>query len=89
LSNLLRIELSVAFSRRGQPVWFRVTKWIVAIGLGWLLWGTPYLWWVIAGASSAALSLHLLWRRKTNRWTRPWGGWTDVDPSRGSRPRQS
>lgn len=86
--NLLRTELSVALSRRAQPAWFRTAKWTVVICLCWLLWGTPCLWWILAGAASAGLSLHLLWRSKTRRWTQPWGGWTDVESARHSRPPQ-
>ena len=80
----LRRELRVALSRKAQPVWFRIAKWVVAVAVVWANWRSPVLAWWIAGGLVAGVSVHLLWRWKTRGWTRPWGGWSDLEA--GSRP---
>ena len=72
-------ELRVAFSRTAQPVWFRIVKWAFAIGLSTLLWRTPYFWFWIVGGLGIGLTVHLIWRWQTKGWTRPWGGWDDLE----------
>ena len=79
VAETLRREKRVALSLKAQPVWFRVAKWIVLLGVGALLWGRPYFWYVIVGALLLGVGLHLVWRWKTRGWTRPWGGWDDVE----------
>jgi hypothetical protein len=75
----LKRELRVALSRRAQPVWFRVLKWTILIGLTAMYWREPYFWLWMAVALGLALSLHFVWRWKTKGWTEPWGGWNDVE----------
>ena len=75
-------ELRVAFSRRAQPMWFRIAKWLVFLGLSAVLLRTGHLRQGLLGATLASLGVHLLWRWKTQGWTRPWGGWTDVEAAR-------
>jgi hypothetical protein len=82
IKNAIRRELRVAFSRSAQPVWFRIAKWILAIGISMLLWTTPYFWLWILGALGLGLTVHLVWRWKTKGWTRPWGGWEDVEAAK-------
>jgi hypothetical protein len=82
VKNSVRRELRVAFSRKAQPVWFRVVKWLLFIGISVLLWSTPYFWWWILGMLGLSLSVHLIWRWKTKGWTRPWRGWKDVEAAR-------
>lgn len=72
-------EFRVACSRRVQPVWFRVVKWIVLIAVSWLLWSTPWFWWWICGGLALGLGVHFFYRWNTKAWTRPWGGWDDID----------
>jgi hypothetical protein len=79
IRETLKREARVALSLRAQPLWFRVLKWVIAIGVGTLLWRTPYFWWVFAGALCLSLTLHSFWRWKTKGWTQPWGGWSDVE----------
>jgi len=79
MQTSLKREARVAFSRRAQPVWFRILKWVIAIGVSAALWRTPFFWWWIAGALVLSVSVHLFWRSKTRGWTRPWGGWNDVE----------
>ena len=73
MRNVMRRELRVAFSRKAQPIWFRILKWTVAIGISWLLWRTPYFWHWVLGALGLGLTVHLFWRWQTRGWTRPWG----------------
>jgi hypothetical protein len=75
-------EVVVAFSRRAQPIWFRVTKWIVIIGITIWLWDSRYFWWWVVGSSGFGLGLHCFYRWKTRGWTRAWGGWDDVESGR-------
>ena len=77
--KILSRELRVAFSRRSQPIWFRIAKWVIAISISVFLWRTPYFWWWILGALGAGLTVHFIWRWKTKGWTQPWGGWNDVE----------
>ena len=81
--DTLMLELRVAFSPRAQPVWFRVLKWTITIGLAWYFWRDPRFWWGLAGALVLAMTAHFVWRAKTRRWTKPWGGWNDVESARG------
>ena len=77
--SALKREARVALSRKAQPVWFRVVKWIVILAVGYALWGGPYFWPVALGSFALALTLHFIWRWKTKGWTEPWGGWDDVE----------
>ena len=78
-ARVLQRELRVAFSRRAQPVWFRVAKWLLFTGVGASLWRTPYFWWVAGGGLLLGSTAHAIWRWKTKGWTQPWYGWNDVD----------
>lgn len=71
-------EFQVAFSPRAQPWWFRLIKWSIIIATT-----ARYRqrWWFQYLASFAlicAIALHLFYRWKTQGWTQPWGGWSDV-----------
>jgi len=74
-------ELRVALSPRAQPLWFRLLKWVVIITVSIRYRRHPVFWWWMAGALVLALTLHFVWRWKTRGWTRPWGGWKDVEPA--------
>ena len=75
----LKREMRVALSRRAQPVWFRVLKWVIIVALVARFWRHPFFWWWVLGLLSLSLGLHFLWRWKTKTWTQPWGGWDDVE----------
>ena len=75
----LKREVRVATSRRAQPIWFRVAKWIVFIAIIAWLWPSPYFWWWIGGGLLLGVGVHLIWRWKTKGWTQPWFGWNDLD----------
>lgn len=79
----LRREFAVAFSLKTQPLWMRVVKWTVLIGVTFLLRDSRFLWWWIFGLPALGVMLHFFYRWKTLGWTRPWGGWDDVEAGRG------
>jgi hypothetical protein len=78
LREAIALELRVALSPTAQPVWARLLKWTIIVWAVVYFRGAPYFWWCIGSAIGVAVSLHLLWRTKTRRWTQPWGGWNDV-----------
>lgn len=91
LAHLLKHELRVAFSRHAQPVWFRITKWIIFLGAArWLYRNKEHhpgrFWRWLTGAPLAGLLLHSVYRYKTRGWTQPWGGWNDVASADGTAP---
>ena len=77
--SVLRREVRVALSRKAQPVWFRVLKWIAIVVFVFYFWASPHFWLYLAIALAFSLALHFFWRWKTKGWTQPWGGWDDVD----------
>jgi len=78
MNPTLRRELRVAFSPRGQPVWFRVIKWLVILTLAFFFWNRLWFWCLLGASAVAAVPVHLYYRRRTANWTRPWRGWNDV-----------
>lgn len=77
-------ELRVAFSKKAQPVWFRIVKWTVFLGVSGALLSTKRAWfwsWLL-GTTLAGATVHTIWRWKTEGWTRPWGGWHDLEAGR-------
>jgi hypothetical protein len=78
----LRRELRVAFSRRAQPVWFRVGKWLLLLGSAARWHDHPAFWPALAALTLLAFLGHLFYRWKTRGWTRPWGGWADLAAGR-------
>ena len=78
LRDAVALELRVALSRTAQPTWVRILKWTVIVSAVVYFRRAPYFWWCVGGISVLAVSLHLLWRTKTRRWTQPWRGWNDV-----------
>jgi len=79
LAHTLKREFRVAFSRRAQPVWFRVIKWAILITLTVRYWRSATYWWILLAVLVLGIPVHLFWRWKTKAWTQPWGGWSDVD----------
>ena len=82
LAHALRREARVAFSRRAQPVWFRIVKWTVILVGAALFHQTRWFWWCLAGLALVGTMVHFLYRCKTRVWTRPWGGWNDLSAGR-------
>ncbi len=84
-SKTMKRELEVAFSKHSQPVWVRITKYIVIGGIAYFLWGTVWLWIILPGMFVLGLALHLWIRHKTEGWTKSYGAWDyEKNKPRGS-----
>ncbi len=82
LAHALRLEARIAFSRRAQPVWFRFIKWTcILVGIA-LFHERRWFWWTFASLTATMILVHFIYRRKTNTWTRAWGGWSDMEAGR-------
>ena len=79
IGQSVKREVRVALSPRAQPLWFRLLKWVVILTVSVRYWRHPSFWWWVGGALVLALTVHVIWRWKTRGWTRPWGGWDDVE----------
>ena len=75
LSPVIRRELEVAFSKRSQPVWFRIVKYIIIAILVYLLWGSHWFWIVFGILFVLSLMLHFWYRYKTDGWRKSYGKW--------------
>ena len=82
LSETLHKELRVVISGNRSPLPFRIAKWAVFLSITWRLYGTRWFWAWVFGLPVAGLATHLLYRHMTHGWTRPWGGWKDVEAGR-------
>jgi len=79
MRELIRREWQVISSRRRSPLPLRLAKWIVFLAITWRLHGTKWFEIWVFGLPLAGMATHLLYRHKTRGWTRPWGGWKDVE----------
>jgi len=79
LSEAAQKELRVISSRNRSPLPLRGAKWAFSCpSLG----GSTARGGSGCGSSVSplvGLATHLLYRHKTHGWTRPWGGWKDVE----------
>lgn len=84
MMHLIKRELRVAFSKKAQPVWFRVVKWIALLTSFRFLWRNKreHFWFWLGGMFLVGVTMHGVWRWQTDGWTRPWGGWSDVEAAR-------
>jgi hypothetical protein len=85
LSATVRKELRVVISGDRSPLPFRIAKWIVFLSIARMLYGTRWFRAWVIGLPVAGLVTHLLYRHMTRAWTRPWGGWKDVEAGPGAR----
>ena len=83
LSPVIRRELEVAFSKRSQPVWFRIVKYIIIAILVYLLWGSHWFWIVFGILFVLSLMLHFWYRYKTDGWRKSYGMWKYHNSKRG------
>jgi hypothetical protein len=79
LSETVQKELRVVSSRNRSPLPLRIVKWALFLAITRQLYGTRWFWVWVFGLPLAGLATHLLYRHKTKGWTRPWGGWNDVE----------
>ena len=78
----IRREFRVAFSRRAQPVWFRIVKWACILTGAAMFYDRSGYWWTLGSLAAAVTFTHFLYRSKTKTWTRAWGGWNDLAAGR-------
>lgn len=76
---ILKREVRVALSKKAQPVWFRLLKWVVILFVCWSYRQAPYFGFSLGLVFLLGFGLHLFWRYKTKGWTQAWGGWNDLD----------
>jgi hypothetical protein len=81
-SGSLRRELRVVASGNRSPIPMRIAKWVLFLSVARRLGGTRWFRAWTFGLPIAGLATHLLYRRMTHGWTRPWGGWKDVEAVR-------
>jgi hypothetical protein len=82
LREQIRRELGVMFSRRTQPIPVRVAKWAVFLAVARGLRGTRWFRAWVFGLPTVGIMVHFFYRHMTRGWTRPWGGWDDVEAVR-------
>jgi hypothetical protein len=82
LREQIRRELRVMFSTQGQPIPLRVAKWAVFLAVAWRLYGTRWFRVWVFGLPLLGLGTHVFYRYMTRGWTKPWGGWNDVEAAR-------
>jgi len=71
----LKREMQVALSKKSQPAWFRILKYILLGVVLYLFWGTRYLSIILLVMFVLAMCLHFWYRYKTQGWTRSYGLW--------------
>jgi hypothetical protein len=82
LSETVHKELRVAISGNRSPLPLRIAKWALFLSIARRLYSTRWFRAWVFGLPVAGLATHLLYRHMTNGWTRPWGGWKDVEAGR-------
>jgi hypothetical protein len=82
LAGTVRREIRVVLSRNRSPLPLRVAKLVLFALVTCRLYGTRWFRAWVFGLPVAGLATHLLYRHKTRGWTRPWGGWRDVESAR-------
>ncbi|WP_061209468.1 hypothetical protein [Leptospira borgpetersenii] len=74
-SKIVKRELEVAFSKTGQPFWFRIVKYCVLLFLLYLIRDSEYLWHILLSTFAISFTIHFWFRYKTRGWTRSYGPW--------------
>ena len=82
LAETIDNELRVVISKNRSPLPLRIAKWVFFLAIARRLYGTRWFRAWVFGLPVAGLATHLLYRRMTHGWTRPWGGWKDLEAGR-------
>jgi hypothetical protein len=82
LPGTVRKELRVAISGNRSPLSLRIAKWVLFLSGARRLYSTRWFRAWVFGLPVAGLATHFLYRHMTHGWTRPWGGWKDVEADR-------
>ncbi len=78
-SETIRREIRVVLSRNRSPLPLRVAKLVLFALVTRGLYGTRWFRSWVFGLPLAGLATHLIYRHMTHGWTRPWGGWKDIE----------
>jgi hypothetical protein len=81
-SGIIRREIRVVLSRNRSPIHLRIAKLVLFALVTRGLYGTRWFRAWVFGLPVAGLATHLLYRHMTRGWTKPWGGWRDVEAAR-------
>jgi hypothetical protein len=81
-SGTIRREIRVVLSRNRSPLPLRVAKLVMFPLVTRGLYGTRWFRAWVFGLPVAGLATHLLYRRMTRGWMRPWGGFREVEAAR-------
>jgi hypothetical protein len=81
-SGTIRREIRVVLSRNRSPLTLRVAKLVLFALVTRDLYGTRWFRAWVFGLPPAGLATHLLYRHMTRGWTKPWGGFRDVEAAR-------
>ena len=60
VGKALKREVRVAFSRRAQPIWFRILKWTIIVTVSAILWRSRFFWLWILGGLGLGLTIHFI-----------------------------
>jgi len=78
-AETLKQEFKVAFSLKTQPLWFRILKWSLFLGICFVFSESKYLIHGIIISFGAGLTMHFIYRAQTKTWTQSWGLWKKPD----------
>jgi hypothetical protein len=74
-NKTIKREIEVAFSKRSQPLWFRILKYLLLGGIVYFFWGSKLLWIILLILFAFSMILHFWFRYKTHGWTKSYGMW--------------
>lgn len=67
MSGPIQREFRVAFSRKVQPIWFRILKWVLIVATFILFRHQPHFWFWVLGVAVLAVALHLFLSLENSR----------------------
>ena len=79
----IKRELRVIRNNNGSPVLQRIIKWAIFLSVARKLRGTRWFRAWAFGLPIMGIAVHMFYRHKTDAWTKPWGGFKEVQ---GSKP---
>jgi hypothetical protein len=81
-ARTVRREIQVVLSRNRSPLPSRIAKLVLFALVTRGLYRTRWFRAWIFGLPPAGLATHFLYWHMRQGWTRPWGGWRDVEAAR-------
>jgi hypothetical protein len=73
--KIIKRELEVAFSRKAQPIWMRILKYVLLGAVVYFFWESSLFWIILTVLFIGALATHFWVRYKTRGWTQSYGLW--------------